>query len=638
MPDTYTPAPPQTAAESYYEDQSGQPVTQPPPGTAPQQSQGPFSAYLDPSQTREPTHTASQQRPSGYMKAGGQFAMLADQFLGGLAKGRAQAYNQSLQKAAAEYKQLDAMEAYIKSQGLAPDKEKEALQKVARVRFGLAAGAADPSIQQEGPLAQPGQQGGGKKKSGGKDKEQGNPILHFIHNAALRLAGPGAQPLPFTSEVLNAGLADAWKYTNAQKSEMVEAQDAQQAAMKAIGKYVQPGKAVDPEELNKDEEFTKAFSRLQQLDPKAAQEMRASLDKNLAGTRVKNIWEATTPRGKETLTELANGTFVGKNGTPVTDYTELKRPGTDNPPKAPTKFETDLADSKAYLTSLLGKSDKPLTKEESHVAERLAGGDKELRDRFEVNVKKGMPVETAYNAAIAAHVKSLDSKQTGLDLGNAFKALGLALRRDQKNKLKPNEVKQTAHAVINDVFLNKDPSVQAWATKLRDRILAAKTNKNDASLAAQELRDAVLQNVESEDNYTDLTDEQRKQVATDIRGMDWTKIVPLVPGAGASSSVQWSGNNGKKPKSGLLDRAINAVSSLTDVQPTQPPPGAQQTPAQAASHQPNTSTPPAGGPAVKPNVSRKVSESEFKTMYTRFHKQAPTQAMIDKAKQDGVIQ
>ena len=188
------------------------------------------------------------------------------------------------------------------------------------------------------------------------------------------------------------------------------------------------------------------------------------------------------------------------------------------------------------VTLLNDKDAKDFTPEEAHIAKRLAGGDKDLRTRFEVNVKKGLTPEKAYDAANAAHVKSLDSKQTGLDLGNALKALGYQYKKEDRAKFKAPEVQQTAHAVFNDVFQNKDPEVQAWATKLRDRMLDAKNSPKDAAAAANEFRSAVLKNVDSEDNYTDLTDEQRKQVSSAVRGMEWDKIIPYVKGTSAAGA------------------------------------------------------------------------------------------------------
>jgi hypothetical protein len=555
------------------------PVTQQPPGTAPQRSQGPFSAYLDPSQTREPTHTASQQRPSGFMGPAGKTAMLLDSLIGGLAKGRATAYNRSVQQQAATYGRIKEVQDYLAQADIDPDTKNKLAGELVNLRLGIARDQTAPEGGGEGGKS-------GKKK--GKEGDQNrSPILDFFHKAATAMLGPGAQAPPIDEKTLKARLFDVVHTAQTAQTQTGMMNKAIEGAQGVFSRLDQSGKLKDEKSLTSDPDFGSFVNMAVRAN---GGKMPPQLLKLYEAARARG--EAKKPTdfgvaevgGKVVNVQRSQDQVLDAAGNPL-PLDKIKpgslRWGNEPAAKAPTKAETDLEDSKRFLSSLLNDKDpKTFTKEESHVAERVAGGDKELRDRFEVNVKKGMPVETAYNAAIAAHVKSLDSKQTGLDLSNDAKAILIAMRQDGRKKLKPDEVRTTARSVINDVFRNKDPKVQAWATKLRERMLAAKTNPNDAAAAAQEFREAVQKNVESADNYVEFNDEQREQISSAVGGMEWDKIIPYVKGAGAAGgSILSNPLHGKPP-------APSAQIS------TAPPPGSAAPARRAANEPPKTPPPP----------------------------------------------
>ena len=574
-----------------------QPITAPPPGVA-AQPKGPFSSYLDPSQVREPTHVASKERPSGYMGGLGKSAYIIDQFLGGLAKGRADSYNKSIKDQAAQYGRFDkALDDIGKMPDVTDADKRKLAQPILDAKLAILRGEINPDAVD----GKDGKKGGGKK---GKDQEHPNPIVHFIGQMADKVAGPGAQPQRMSGEYVSQVLGQVYPQMHALVGQRQQTEDANKeymaAAAEAIG-AVGADKEVNVADLWKSERFQAAHAKLAGLtkDGKISPDMVKPLEDMMKRRNAKPAEVELQDGSKIPVTVESDGTV--KSGTtvmPPGSYKQLLWPGrmaTETKPKAPTKFETDLADSKRYLGTLLNKDEKALTSEESHVAERLAGGDKDLRDRFEVNVKKGLAPEKAYDAAIAAHVKTLDSKQTGLDLTNAMKALGYALKKDQKDKLKPAEVQQTAHAVFNDVFQNKDPVVQAWAKKLSDRMLDAKATEKDAKEAAEELRGAVQKNVDSDDNYAELTDEQRKQVSVAVRGMDWQKIVPFVKGTASG-----------KPGGGLgLSGQIAALKAGTP-----PAAGGNPSPATPAAQMRSSTPPGQGTPAPKPAAAAPAARQQ----------------------------
>ena len=302
------------------------PVTQPPPGAAPQRSQGPFSAYLDPSQTREPTHTASQQRPSGFMGTGGRISFLADQLLGGIAKGRADAYNRSLQQQAYTYKRLDSAAKDISENPNLTDADKQGLlNRLYQFKAAAVAGAIDPSSAE-----------GGEKKKSGKSKDggdkQANPVVNFIHQAALRLAGPGAQPQAITPQSVNQVLGEVYSAMSQKTGAAQQLGSAWANVVKSVGNAAKKG-VKNEAEFMADPDVQAAISQYAPLagekGHKAVLDLFKGTANTLNSTRVDvEMTDGTVVPGNR----LRDGTITGSNGN-VLPPASIKSIGTNLRPK-----------------------------------------------------------------------------------------------------------------------------------------------------------------------------------------------------------------------------------------------------------------------------------------------------------------
>ena len=525
-------------------------TAEPPQQQQPQAQQvtGPFSAYLDPSQTREPTHTASQQRPSGFMGPAGKMAFFADQFLAGVAKGRANAYNRSIQQQAVTYKRLDQAAQDIQSNPTLTDEDKQGLlNKLYQFKASAVSGATDPNAGQ----------GEGGKKKGKKDdgQDQQNPVLKFIHEAATRLAGPGAQPQQITPQSVNQVLGEVYSGMSQKvgaKQQMEAANKEYMAAASEAINAVPEGKDITAADIWKNERYQKAHAKLAGLSPKGQipPDLTKPLDEMMKRKSAKP-YEAELPDGgKVPVTVDADGVVRDSSGTvmPGGSYKQLFRPGTE---AKPTEKQVELDRAYASWSKTLGK-DKLDDGEKSIVADLERTPNSPLSIEIQANLLKqkgSKNLELAKNQAI---LLTSQERQTSIAEKAANASLRIALERmnldDKKNKYNPRELDDVSRSIINDVHGDGTPGQAKALEDLRKSASDPKDPKRTESAGA--LRKMALENVRDHPEfYQHLTDQQREQVIHHIDGMPVDKIVGRGGSAAAAPAIQGlHGNNtGAKP-------------------------------------------------------------------------------------------
>ena len=560
-------------------------TAEPPQQQQPQAQQvaGPFSAYLDPSQTREPTHTASQQRPSGFMGPAGKMAFFADQFLAGVAKGRANAYNRSIQQQAVTYKRLDQAAQDIQSNPTLTDEDKQGLlNKLYQFKASAVAGATDPNA---------GQGEGGKKKGKKQDgQDQQNPVIKFIHEAATRLAGPGAQPQQITPQSVNQVLGEVYSGMSQKvgaKQQLEAANKEYMAAAAEAIDAVPEGKEITTADIWKNERYQKAHAKLAGLSPKGQipPDLTKPLDEMLKRKSAKP-YEAELPDGsKVPVTVDADGVVRDSSGTvmPGGSYKQLFRPGTEAAPKTPPE-DKKVTESRDRIKALLKlKPEDKLSADDENVAKALAGDDDNIKTRFQANVMGGMSPRKAYESAVKAQAKKLDAAEKGIDLGNVLKDLGIVKKGldidNEKKKIASVDdkgAKREALRAINGVHAAK-PEDQAEFDKLVSQIQNNSTDSAQARAAAQTMVNRAISNVSDFNNYTMWSDEVRTKVINQLKSV-------------SSSEVAKSYHEIQEPAA------------------TAPPPGGEKGAAAKAQAKQGRTPPGGGGPPVQKFSEAQVRE------------------------------
>ena len=534
MPDTYPIGSRQSVAQSY--DATQAPQTDTPPGAeqasgAPAASKGPFSAYLDPSQTREPTHTASKERPSGYMGTAGKMAYFADQLLGGIAKGRAMAYNRSIQQQASTYKRLDQAAQDIQSNpNLTDDDRQKLMNRLYQFKAQALAGAVDPDAAQ----------GDGQKKGKKKDGDgKGNPIVTFIKDAALRLAGPGAQPQPITPQSVNQVLGEVYSSMSQVTGARQQLGEAWSNIVKAIGTASQKGAKTEGE-LMADPDVQSAISKYAPLGGEKGQKSVMDL---LKGT-------ANTLNSTRVDVQMADGTVVPGNrlrdGT-ITDLNNnaiapsaIKAVGTNfNKPAKKTDIHWQDKEGEWHL----GKEDaegNKFTQDDKPIAasdivdvnrtgakpERYTGvlGQRLAAQKIIDNPKSSKAEVKQAKATLS----TLDTQAQGVVESNDLKTDKLTRDKEKAEKggAKAEKPADMAARAMADIH----PTEKTAAADETDRkaILNRSIDPDKAAEVAAKWTKRAISNVKNKNNYTDWTDEQRGKVVIELEKMPQSRVYNIL--------------------------------------------------------------------------------------------------------------
>jgi len=498
-------------------------ATASPPGSQPQQPtpvRGPFTKYLDPSQTVQPSYTSTAGRPSGYMGAAGKIGYLADQLLAGIAKGRATAYNRSLAQTASTYKQLDTAAQDIKDSGLPEAEQTKLLNRLKAARMGFVAGAIDPDSVESVD---------GKKQSKTKKKDENkNPIVEFLHKSALALAGPGAQPQQITPKAVHEVLGEVY-------STMLNTKSAMQAQSDVTSQFFQTyGKALEEHGSPK-----AAFAN----DPNVGK-----LYANLLAAYGNKVPTEITSRIKdmETQTALTDATIKTKNGIEHVksdkfgnyyrdgkqiDSEEILDAGKqlDRVPKTPTAFEEKLTADKKYIAGLAKVSDPDKMPEElNHIAEVLAdpGSGAQVRTQFEAAILrqgKNPNVQQAFRTAVMKVAAAADSTTENRLLSIVEKQNKINDKKASADKFTPREAKAKALLAVNGVH----PATPEQKAAFEKQVSAIRNSADPeaAKQAAGSMIQYALDNVSDTNNFQDYSDEQRMQVIYALKALPVSEVI-----------------------------------------------------------------------------------------------------------------
>ena len=517
-------------------------TAEPPQQQQPQAQQvtGPFSAYLDPSQTREPTHTASQQRPSGFMGPAGKMAFIADQLLAGVAKGRADAYNRSIKQQAVTYKRLDQAAQDIQNNPALTDEDRQSLlNKIYQFKAAAVAGATDPNA---------GQGEGGKKKGKKQDgQDQQNPVIKFIHEAATRLAGPGAQPQQITPQSVNQVLGEVYSGMSQKIGAKKQLGDAQAEVYAAIGAATKNG-AKSEGEVMADPAFQNAVKKYAPLAGEKGKDWLSTTLKNaMAQQKSTGAWQERLPDGTTRTVTQKDGVFYYQDGSPVPDTSPIERIGAAAKPKEPTEKQIELDRAYASWSKTLGK-DKLDDGEKDIVAKLERNPDNPLSISVQAILNKqpkgAKNLQGAYDAAINLSDRE---RQTKIAESASNASLNAALKKltldDKKDKYNPRELDDVSRSIVNDVHGDGTPASEAEIARLRKSASDPKDPKRTES--ADALRKWAVGNVRDHPEfYQHLTDQQREQVIHHIDGMPVDKMV----GRGGSAAAATTFNDPSKAK------------------------------------------------------------------------------------------
>ena len=175
----------------------------------------------------EPTLQPPQQQPSGWQGKTAGIAELATNFLAGVSKGRANAYNKSLED---QQKQVASMQTAIQAVD-----SSDATQEVKNQQKSLI-------LQQMGKLIQgslpdsKGKKGGDPQQDGG----QGHPVLHAMKGMLDGLLGPAPKKNAVTPEAINATLGQVFATINdPNNTQSKQAATAEQSLSSAWAKAVE---------------------------------------------------------------------------------------------------------------------------------------------------------------------------------------------------------------------------------------------------------------------------------------------------------------------------------------------------------------------------------------------------------------
>lgn len=554
-------------------DAQGQAVTPPPPGAqqAPTPAasllQGPFSGYLDPSQTREPTHVASQQRPSGYMGAGGKMAMILDQFLGGLAKSRATAYNRSIQEQAAQRNRIaQQIKSISENPTLSEADQMAALKPLlqAQASFGMHA------IQ---PGEQAGEKKGGKK---GKEQDHPNPIVNFMGQAFRTIAGPGAQPQPITPQTVDQAIGASYSVVS-------NAVGKQQQQSAAVSEAYAAMKGRPLQEALKDASFQAAVQKFAAAGGDREKFM-TGLEKAEQGQRVKTTYNAVLKDGsKVAVNELGNGTYVkASDGSPFTEeWTSLERLGTGTAPKL-TPEEQKAADWGKTIVANLGIDGiHNLSEKDKGAVAILPHIDDKQRGLFFNHLRKNPngpnPVDKALDVALsttstevseADRTKKIQQKKDLLQIQEEELRIQ-KLQQDLKGN-KPLKKQELEHqAVLALQGVHAMPGTEADFQKDLGVMRSPIQGSHAADDVAAKMRDRAIANIKDTNNYREWSPEHRGQVLEYLTTMPLA-TVRKVFGVAAPTAGQ--------PPAGGAPR-------------TPPPPGAEK-PAPKSAAAPGAKGPP----------------------------------------------
>lgn len=223
-------------------------------------SSGPFSAYLDPVNTPQPTQWENNQRPSGYMGATGNIAFLGTKLLQGITAGRVQAFAKKEQQKMQTFGHLTAMMEAIRANPAVSPEVKASIEKQYAVMLGKV--------------------GSSQIKDSGATKDKDSPRGHIartIGSVFDRMAGGPFKGDPLTVEDMSNFMATATKAIQGGDSSASSAYEQQQklwasGEQKAIQIARQNGRMVPTrEDYDAVPEINKVRGWFQQYDPKQGQ-------------------------------------------------------------------------------------------------------------------------------------------------------------------------------------------------------------------------------------------------------------------------------------------------------------------------------------------------------------------------------
>ena len=501
-----------------------QPITAPPPGVA-AQPKGPFSSYLDPSQVREPTHVASKERPSGYMGPAGKMAMVLDQFLGGLAKGRADSYNKSIKDQAAQYGRFDkALDDIGKMPDVTDADKRKLAQPILDAKLAILRGEINPDAVD----GKDGKKGGGKK---GKDQEHPNPIVHFIGQMADKVAGPGAQPQRMSGEYVSQVLGQVYPQMHALVGQRQQTEDANKeymaAAAEAIG-AVGADKEVNVADLWKSERFQAAHAKLAGLtkDGKISPDMVKPLEDMMKRRNAKPAEVELQDGSKIPVTVESDGTV--KSGTtvmPPGSYKQLLWPGrmaTETKPK-PSADEQRITDEQKRIVDMMGLPGvSDLSKKDQAQLGIIHHASDDVKTRFfeklqDPKLKGDDRVSAAYDEAY----KEVNAKKREADEHARLENVELRKRimkldKDMSGKasLKPKELEGMAVSFLQGVHPNPGDEV-TFKTDL-ETLRSKMPGTPDADNVAAKMLRRAISNAKDPTQNPDWSPERRAQLVAHL--------------------------------------------------------------------------------------------------------------------------
>ena len=563
-------------------------ATAPPPGSQQQPTsvRGPFSQYLDPTQTVQPAYTSTAGRPNTGMHPAGRIGYFADQLLSGIAKGRAMAYNKSLQQTAATYKQLDTAAQDIKDSGLPEAEQTKLLNRLKAARMGFVAGAIDPDSVESVD---------GKKQSKTKKKDENkNPIVEFLHKSALALAGPGAQPQQITPTAVHKVLGEVYSTmlnTKGQQEQLRAAQTEYMAAASDAIKEAGDGKEISLTDLWGNERFRNAASKVAGL----SKDMKIPVDldkpvQDLIKIRSAKPWDAEREDGS-TFPVVVSSDGVARDPktgdmVPPGSYKRLLPGGYKAPqPKAETEADKERTELKDWIHGVTG-SDVDKDPELKTAAAELRKNDN-LRVLTQANLHRQKADKNGHKDFNAAYYKAVDELKSGKDNQVALEALRVMeaqfkVKEDEKKAktYNPATAKQMVRKILNGVH---DEGASTVIGDLRKTALEGKTYQERAT-ASQKLKDFAKENAIK---FYGFPPEKLEQITDGIDATEWDKVVGGKPDK-STLLVDPRDKGGTKVGTKTQDQSHPASAAVQ----TATPPGGEAAPTvpPAPTSQPQTAT------------------------------------------------
>lgn len=424
-----------------------------------QNNSGPFSGYLQaPVYQSNAGQTVQQQPGLGYMGAAGKTALILDNFLQGVSRGRFMAFQKS------EKQRMDNL-ALVQNavQGVAssnlPEQEKNAqFAKLNQMMAQLV--LSDHSVQ--GGSSR-GKKGGGQS-GGGQTEDQktlGHHVLEAMRGMAENMLGPSGKKPSFDPDQLKGELFDVYKaigspQNSAQAQLQQQGQEINQAAQQAAMRYgkkvfnpqtgqwdTQPANVTETQLLS-DPQFTNAMNRVIAANGGQPPPMLQAILRN-ARSNEEEQRRLSDPQYQAQLEREKAETAAAK----------AREKFYESPAKKYTGQMRQLID--AYMAQ--GMSEEDSAAKAGQLVTSMRGLSGQMKTLYQANKARGMSDDEAYRRAgdqVAANQSLTPLQRIALEQG---------FRRDMYLDTKEGEIDSKADSQMATV----DRSKQTEADKQKER-------------------------------------------------------------------------------------------------------------------------------------------------------------------------